>query len=84
MINNKFKYYILATLLVSLINGCSNDEATNTNIPKPNLTVMPEVNDENCQDGNIVKIEDKKIREDFAGLCIRRGSFKASPKIEWR
>ena len=84
MINNKFKYYILATLLVSLINGCSTDDATSTNTSTPKRTELPEVNDENCQDNNILKITDKKIREEFSGLCIRRGSFKPSPKIEWR
>jgi entry exclusion lipoprotein TrbK len=68
----------LVTMLITLISACSTEEPnTATSI------AIPEVNDENCMDKNIVKITDKKVREEFAGLCIRRGSFVASPKKTW-
>jgi entry exclusion lipoprotein TrbK len=81
MIATKSKNFILLIGLIILLNGCS-DESTTPDITKP-LPVMPEVNDKNCEDKNVALISDKKLREEFVGLCIRRGSFKASPKKAW-
>ena len=44
---------------------------------------LPAVNDENCKTENLKKIEDKETRQQLASLCIRRGTFKPSPKREW-
>lgn len=52
--------FVLVTILLT---GCEN---------KPVQQAMPEVNDKNCQIENIRKIEDKAMREQFAGLCARR------------
>lgn len=53
----------LTSLVVMLLAGCDNKQATQ---------FMPEVNDTNCQIESIRKIEDKAMRETFAGLCSRR------------
>ena len=79
LIAKRIPYMAIATVLVALIYGCSNDEATST----PAQTKTLEVNDENCLQENIKKIENKQAREEFAGLCIRRGSFVPSPKKSW-
>jgi len=78
IIVKQLSYLVLVTILITLIGACSKEEpSTSTSI------AIPEVSDENCMDKNIAKIADKKIREEFAGLCIRRGSFVASPKKSW-
>ncbi len=77
IITKQLKYFILATVLVALINGCTIEE------PPANTVEMPEVNDENCKQENILKIENKEIREKFVGLCLRRGDFVPSPKKAW-
>lgn len=79
LIAKHIPYIAIAIVLVAFINGCSNEEAAST----PALTTTLEVNDENCQLENVKKIENKQAREEFAGLCIRRGSFVASPKKSW-
>jgi entry exclusion lipoprotein TrbK len=68
----------LVILFIALISACSTETPST-----PNTAAIPEVNDENCMTENIKKIEDKEAREAFAGLCIRRGSFVASPKKAW-
>lgn len=66
---------VSAALVVALVAGCDNKQAT---VP------MPEVNDENCKHENIVKIENKGVQQAFSSLCLRRGGeFKPSPKREW-
>lgn len=80
LIVKQLLYLALVTMLITLIGACSKEEPNTT----PTISIaIPEVNDENCMDKNIAKIADKKIREEFAGLCIRRGSFVASPKKSW-
>ena len=39
---------------------------------KEGIEKMPTVNDENCKFENIKKIKDKKTREKFSALCLRR------------
>lgn len=48
--------------------------------PKPELQTMPELNDENCIHENIQKLTDKAMQQEFAGKCLRRGSFTPSPR----
>ena len=79
IIAKQFSYFIRATVLAALINGCSNEETASI----PAQTTALEVNDENCQLENVKKIENKQAREEFAGLCFRRGNFVASPKKAW-
>jgi entry exclusion lipoprotein TrbK len=78
IIVKQLSYLVLVTMLITLIGACSKEERNTTA-----SIAIPEVNDENCMDKNIAKIADKKIREEFAGLCIRRGNFVASPKKSW-
>jgi len=79
MVNAKrMSYPALVTLLTVLISACSTETPGTAN-----TAAIPEVNDENCMTENIKKIEDKETREAFAGLCIRRGTFVASPKKSW-
>ena len=65
---------LLVALFVASGSACS---------PRAPKVELPIVNDENCKFENIKKIEDKDIREEFASMCIRRGSFKPSPKRSW-
>jgi len=51
--------FLLISSLAALLTGCG----------KP---AMPEVNNANCTDENIMKIEDKAMRQEFAGLCFHR------------
>lgn len=78
IIAKRLSYLALVTLLMALMSACSTEPPST-----PNAAAIPEVNDENCMTENIKKIEDKEAREAFAGLCIRRGSFVASPKKAW-
>lgn len=64
----------LAAVLAVLVAGCGN---------KPALQAMPEVSDENCKHENIQKIEDKGMQQEFAGKCLRRGTFKPSEPRNW-
>jgi len=57
------KKTMLFALVAALLAGCDN---------KPATPPMPEVNDTNCQIEAIKKIEDRAVRETFAGLCSRR------------
>jgi entry exclusion lipoprotein TrbK len=65
--------------LVALIftTGCDNDKSIVKQV------VMPEINDVNCTQENILKIADKGTKQKFAGLCNRRGSYKSSPQSTW-
>ncbi len=64
-----------AAVVAALISACS---------PETPKKEMPAVNDENCKWENMVRIEDKESREQFASACARRGpGFKPSPKKEW-
>lgn len=38
---------------------------------------LPEVNDENCKHENILKIKNKKLQQEYSGLCLRRSSFRS-------
>lgn len=78
MSSNKYLLKLLmAAFLVAITGGCSNNEEP------PKQEVKLEVNDENCKLENIQKIEDKRAREEFAGLCFRRGTFVPSEKKSW-
>jgi entry exclusion lipoprotein TrbK len=68
---------LMIILLLAIASGCSNNEEP------PKQEVKLEVNDENCKLENIKKIEDKHAREEFAGLCFRRGTFVPSEKKSW-
>ena len=74
----RISYPALVTLLTVLISACSTETPGTAN-----TAAIPDINDENCMTENIKKIEDKEARETFAGLCIRRGNFVASPKKAW-
>ena len=52
-----------ACLAMALLAGCDG---------KPPAPALPEVSDDNCQLERIKKVEDKRARETFAGLCARR------------
>lgn len=60
----------LTSLAVMLLAGCDNKQATQS---------MPEVNEENCHIDIVRKIEDKAMRETFAGLCSRRSHTGGIP-----
>jgi entry exclusion lipoprotein TrbK len=78
MNSNQYRLKLLmATLLVAINSGCSNTEEL------PKQEVKLEVNDENCKLENIKKIDDKRAKEEFAGLCFRRGTFVSSEKKSW-
>lgn len=67
--------FLGAISIVAFLSGCFDEK-------------MPEVNDINCQHGNILKIEDTTMQQEFTSKCLRRGEprsgkFKASPKREW-
>jgi entry exclusion lipoprotein TrbK len=51
--------------------------------PSETKKELPAVNDVNCKTANLKRMEDKETRQEFASLCIRRGTFKAGPKREW-
>jgi entry exclusion lipoprotein TrbK len=75
MTTNRPALLTLAALVATLVSACS---------PETPKKEMPAVNDENCKWENMVKIEDKASREQFASACARRGpGFKPSPKKEW-
>ena len=75
MITNRPALRTLAALVAALISACS---------PEAPKKEMPAVNDENCKWENMLKIEDKGTREQFASACARRGpGFTPSPKKEW-
>ena len=76
MINRRFMLNGAAILLIALLVGCTDDvvnEAIN----------LPEVNDDNCQQENIMKITDKTARSKFVSLCIRRGDLVKSTPKSW-
>jgi entry exclusion lipoprotein TrbK len=78
MSSNKYLLKLLiATILVVITSGCSNDEES------PKQEVKLEVNDENCKLENIKKIGNKSAREEFAGLCFHRSTFVPSAKKSW-
>lgn len=66
---------MLAVVMVVVLAGCDN---------KPTPAAMPEVNNENCQVDKIKQIEDKAIRQEFAGMCSHRpvgpDTLPANPK----
>lgn len=64
----------LVAALAGLVAGCDT---------KPVLQAKPELNDENCKPENILKIQDKDMRQEFSGQCSRRGSFKPSEPRNW-
>ncbi len=65
-----------AAFMAALATACS-EEAPQTK------KEMPVVNDENCKPENIVKIEDKAMRAQFADTCARRGGFQPSSGRTW-
>ena len=75
---NRLIFLILVAILSILISACS-PEVPST----PKMSVLPDINDENCKTENIATIEDKVVMEKFADLCIRRNTFKPSPKMVW-
>lgn len=71
-----FRNSAVLLMLVMLLVGCSDDV-----VDEP--VALPEVNDENCQQDNIMKIKDKALRSQFASLCIRRGGLVHSTPQSW-
>ncbi|HBV0869505.1 TPA: entry exclusion lipoprotein TrbK [Klebsiella pneumoniae] len=39
---------------------------------------LPEVNDENCKQSNIKKIENDAMRAEFSSKCFRRGTVQST------
>lgn len=68
---NMYKLALL-TILTMLAAGCSQ---------KPAAT-MPEVNDENCKTENVLKIEDKAMRQEFVSKCIRRDTPLSRAQVD--
>lgn len=66
----------IAILLIALA-GCD------SKAPEVKEKPLPEVNDQNCLPENIAKVTPEDAREQFASLCLRRGTFKPSEKKEW-
>lgn len=64
------------TLLAALIQlaGCT---------PSDPADSLPPVTAENCEPEAIAKIADRKARSQFTDLCVRRNTFRPSPKREW-
>jgi entry exclusion lipoprotein TrbK len=60
--------------MAAIICACSSD---------PQDEKMPSVNDENCAPEGLAKIKDKGTRNQFQDMCVRRNTFKTSPKREW-
>lgn len=44
---------------------------------------LPPVTTENCEPEAIAKIRDRKARNQFEDLCVRRYSFRPSPPRGW-
>lgn len=62
---------LLLPLLVGvLVAACSKQE------PPAPPAAMPEVNDANCHPDAIKAMPDDAMRQEVAGLCLRRGSLK--------
>lgn len=76
MINRRFMPNGAAILVIALLVGCA-DDVVDEAIP------LPEVNDDNCQQENIMKITDKAARSKFASLCIRKGDLVKSTPKSW-
>ena len=70
----KGKHLLFLVFATLTFGGCS---------PESSQKEMPVVNDENCKPENIVTIEDKAMREQFASMCLRRSNFRPSPKKGW-
>ena len=70
----RYRSLITLTLAIACVTACS---------PNETQKQLPAVNDENCKTENLQKMDDKEMRQELASLCIRRGTFKASPKREW-
>jgi entry exclusion lipoprotein TrbK len=51
--------------------------------PNETKKQLPAVNDENCKTENLQKMQDTEMRQEFASLCIRRGTFKPSSGRKW-
>ncbi|MCY0916547.1 MULTISPECIES: entry exclusion lipoprotein TrbK [Massilia] len=47
--------------------------------PAPSVTSLPPP-DDTCKTEALKAIHDKAVREDMAAACIRRGTFKPTPK----
>ncbi|PLY11745.1 MAG: entry exclusion lipoprotein TrbK [Sedimenticola sp.] len=67
---------IIIFSLTVLLSGCFSEN------PSEN-TPLPEANNANCKPELIAAIEPKSSRENFAGACARRGTFKQSPPKSW-
>ncbi|SQU01392.1 Uncharacterised protein [Escherichia coli] len=42
------------------------------------FSTLPEVNDENCKQSNIKKIENDAMRAEFSSKCFRRGTVQST------
>ena len=63
-------------LAAALLAGCNDDTETL-------VAALPDVNAENCKQENIQKIEPEDKRQEFAGQCLRRNSYKESEPKQW-
>lgn len=72
----KFAAAILLSGVTLQLSGCFDSE--------PEVTKLPEVNDQNCKPAEVAKVSPEKARQEFAGLCARRGTaVKTSPEVKW-
>jgi len=61
---------IIATAIMVVLSGCGKPE-------------VPEVNDENCAEENVLKIKDEEVQKKLRGLCMRRSRFVPSQERYW-
>lgn len=71
------KHSLSLLLVACALAGCDNKPA-----PAPPQAALPEVNDENCKNENIAKL-DPAIRQPFADACFRSGTHKPSTGRTW-
>lgn len=64
---------ILLAALLQLVSCTPSDPADS----------LPPVTAENCEPEAIAKIKDRKARNQFEDLCVRRYSFRPSPPRGW-
>lgn len=75
----KIKKFVAAILFSGVtlqLSGCFDSE--------PEVTELPEVNNQNCKPAEIAKVTPDSARQQFAGLCSRRGTaVQTSPEVKW-
>ncbi|RPV83044.1 entry exclusion lipoprotein TrbK [Pseudomonas aeruginosa] len=72
----KLAAVILFSGVTLQLSGCFDSE--------PEVTKLPKVNDQNCKPAAVAKVTPDSARQQFAGLCSRRGTaVQTSPEVKW-